>query len=183
MEEARRGSRARLFVRSHARAIFLALTVGIFNQLTGINSVLYFLNDIFAASGLNSEVTRPGTLLLVANSIENATHENFIAWYSTDQGSTWTTEKTFATGYSGGSPSTGIWEPFLYVDGSGRLVCVFSDERRAPARSQFLGEIISTNGGGSWSAESDVVVGPTSAGPATEAGLTARWINDIDHSR
>lgn len=53
-EETYRGSRARLLQRSHARAIFLALTMGIFNQLTGINSVLYFLNDIFAASGLNS---------------------------------------------------------------------------------------------------------------------------------
>jgi sugar porter (SP) family MFS transporter len=53
-EESRRGSRARLFRRSHARAIFLALTMGTFNQLTGINCVLYFLNDIFAASGLNS---------------------------------------------------------------------------------------------------------------------------------
>jgi MFS transporter, SP family, arabinose:H+ symporter len=52
--EVHRGSRARLFQRFRARAIFLALTMGIFNQLTGINSILYFLNDIFAASGLNS---------------------------------------------------------------------------------------------------------------------------------
>nr|WP_179640717.1 sugar porter family MFS transporter [Edaphobacter lichenicola] len=53
-EEGRRGYRARLFTSSHTRAIFLALTMGTFNQLTGINSVLYFLNDIFSASGLSS---------------------------------------------------------------------------------------------------------------------------------
>jgi sugar porter (SP) family MFS transporter len=53
-QEARYGSRARLFQRSHSRPIVLALMMGIFNQLTGINCVLYFLNDIFSASGLNS---------------------------------------------------------------------------------------------------------------------------------
>jgi MFS transporter, SP family, arabinose:H+ symporter len=53
-EETQRGSRARLFTRQHSKAILLALTMGLFNQLTGINSVLYFLNDIFSASGLNS---------------------------------------------------------------------------------------------------------------------------------
>ena len=53
-QETLRGPRARLFQRSHGRAIFLALAMGTFNQLTGINSVLYFLNDIFSASGLNS---------------------------------------------------------------------------------------------------------------------------------
>lgn len=104
-----------------------------------------------------------GTLLLVANSIENSTHENFMSWRSTDYGATWTYVNTFETGYSGATPSTGVWEPFLYVDAKGRLVCVFSDERQAPARSQFVGEVISTNGGVTWSAESDVVVGPLSS--------------------
>lgn len=31
--------------------IFLALTIGMFNQLAGINAILYYLNDIFAAAG------------------------------------------------------------------------------------------------------------------------------------
>ena len=31
--------------------IFVAITAGAFNQLTGINACLYYLNDIFAASG------------------------------------------------------------------------------------------------------------------------------------
>ena len=108
-----------------------------------------------------------GTLLLVANSIENSYNENFMSWRSTDHGSTWTYVGTFEKGNSntlGGTvPSKGVWEPFLYVDGSGRLVCVFSDERQAPSRSQFVGEVISTDGGVTWGPESDVAAGPTSA--------------------
>lgn len=33
--------------------IFLAITIGLFNQLAGINAILYYLNDIFAAAGFN----------------------------------------------------------------------------------------------------------------------------------
>jgi len=37
--------------RKYALPIFLAVTAGAFNQLTGINACLYYLNDIFAAAG------------------------------------------------------------------------------------------------------------------------------------
>jgi SP family arabinose:H+ symporter-like MFS transporter len=33
--------------------IFLAITIGLFNQLSGINAILYYLNSIFAAAGFN----------------------------------------------------------------------------------------------------------------------------------
>jgi len=33
--------------------IFLAVTIGLFNQLSGINAILYYLNSIFAAAGFN----------------------------------------------------------------------------------------------------------------------------------
>jgi sugar porter (SP) family MFS transporter len=33
--------------------IFLAITIGMFNQLAGINAILYYLNDIFAAAGFS----------------------------------------------------------------------------------------------------------------------------------
>src|SRR5271167_187664 len=33
--------------------IFLAITIGLFNQLSGINAILYYLNDIFAAAGFS----------------------------------------------------------------------------------------------------------------------------------
>ena len=42
-----------LFQRSLRLPIFLAVTIGLFNQLSGINAVLYYANDIFAAAGLS----------------------------------------------------------------------------------------------------------------------------------
>jgi len=42
-----------LFVRRLRLPIFLAITIGLFNQLSGINAVLYYANDIFAAAGLS----------------------------------------------------------------------------------------------------------------------------------
>jgi SP family arabinose:H+ symporter-like MFS transporter len=45
------GSRTPLFDRRHAQPIFLAITIGMFNQLSGINAILYYLNDIFASAG------------------------------------------------------------------------------------------------------------------------------------
>lgn len=43
----------RLFQKKYSIPIALALCVGIFNQLTGINAILYYLNDIFAQAGFN----------------------------------------------------------------------------------------------------------------------------------
>jgi SP family arabinose:H+ symporter-like MFS transporter len=41
----------RLFSRKHRLPIVLAMTIATFSQLSGINAVLYYLNDIFAAAG------------------------------------------------------------------------------------------------------------------------------------
>jgi sugar porter (SP) family MFS transporter len=40
-----------LFSRQYRFPIFLSITVGVFCQLSGINAVLYYLNDIFALAG------------------------------------------------------------------------------------------------------------------------------------
>ena len=40
-----------LFSRKYAFPIFLAVSIGMFNQLAGINAILYYLNDIFAFAG------------------------------------------------------------------------------------------------------------------------------------
>jgi len=42
-----------LFSRQYLLPIFLAVTIGMFNQLSGINAILYYLNDIFARAGFN----------------------------------------------------------------------------------------------------------------------------------
>jgi sugar porter (SP) family MFS transporter len=40
-----------LFQRQYAFPIFLAVSIGMFNQLSGINAILYYLNDIFERAG------------------------------------------------------------------------------------------------------------------------------------
>lgn len=40
-----------LFSRKYRLPVFLAITVGMFCQLSGINAILYYLNDIFALAG------------------------------------------------------------------------------------------------------------------------------------
>jgi SP family arabinose:H+ symporter-like MFS transporter len=49
----RRQTSEPLFVRKYRLPIFLAITIGMFNQLSGINAILYYLNDIFAAAGFS----------------------------------------------------------------------------------------------------------------------------------
>jgi sugar porter (SP) family MFS transporter len=43
-----------LFSRKYRLPIFLAVTIGMFNQLAGINAILYYLNDIFAHAGFSA---------------------------------------------------------------------------------------------------------------------------------
>jgi sugar porter (SP) family MFS transporter len=47
----RDASAAPLFSKQYRFPIFLAITVGMFCQLSGINAILYYLNDIFALAG------------------------------------------------------------------------------------------------------------------------------------
>ena len=124
--------------------------------------------------------------MLVANSIENGFDENFMTWRSTDHGQTWSYVNTFQTAYSGGSTSKGIWEPFLYLNAAGQLVCVFSDERQAPTHSQLIGEVISTDGGATWSNETSVLIGTNSTdrpGMPTVArmGSTGSYILAVEY--
>jgi MFS transporter, SP family, arabinose:H+ symporter len=42
-----------LLSRKYRLPIFLAVTIGFFNQLSGINAILYYLNDIFAFAGFS----------------------------------------------------------------------------------------------------------------------------------
>jgi sugar porter (SP) family MFS transporter len=50
---ARRNSAERLFVAAYRRPIVLAILLAMFNQLSGINAILYYLNDIFAYAGFS----------------------------------------------------------------------------------------------------------------------------------
>ncbi len=43
-----------LFQRRYSLPIFLAITIGLFNQLSGINAILYYSNYIFASAGFSA---------------------------------------------------------------------------------------------------------------------------------
>jgi SP family arabinose:H+ symporter-like MFS transporter len=43
----------KLFSRRYVFPIFLAVSIGMFNQLSGINAILYYLNDIFGHAGFS----------------------------------------------------------------------------------------------------------------------------------
>jgi SP family arabinose:H+ symporter-like MFS transporter len=45
--------KGKLFSRIYAFPIFLAVTIAMFNQLSGINAILFYLNDIFAHAGFS----------------------------------------------------------------------------------------------------------------------------------
>jgi len=51
IHQERAASSAPLFSRQYRFPIFLAITVGMFCQLSGINAILYYLNDIFSLAG------------------------------------------------------------------------------------------------------------------------------------
>ncbi len=66
-----------LFAWKYRLPIFLAITIGMFNQLSGINAILYYLNDIFAAAGYSKisgglQAVAIGGMNLVATLAENA---------------------------------------------------------------------------------------------------------------
>lgn len=42
-----------LFSRKYARPIFLAVAIAFFNQMLGVNAILYYLNDIFRRAGFS----------------------------------------------------------------------------------------------------------------------------------
>jgi hypothetical protein len=43
----------RVFQRKYRFPLFLAISIGAFNQLAGINAILYYINDIFAFAGFS----------------------------------------------------------------------------------------------------------------------------------
>jgi len=42
-----------LFQRRYRKPVLLAICIGMFNQLSGINAILYYLNDIFERAGFS----------------------------------------------------------------------------------------------------------------------------------
>jgi sugar porter (SP) family MFS transporter len=66
----------------YGKPIFLACAIGAFNQLSGINAILYYLNDIFAAAGFsrisaNLQAVAIGVMNLLATLLGMALIDRF----------------------------------------------------------------------------------------------------------
>ena len=67
-ELAKRNAGERLFVPAYRKPIVLAVLLAMFNQLSGINAILYYLNDIFAAAGFQGIASSwPPVIIAAAN--------------------------------------------------------------------------------------------------------------------
>jgi MFS transporter, SP family, arabinose:H+ symporter len=53
-DRSRAAQSRQLFRWDHRKIIFIALSIGMLNQFSGINAVLYYLNSIFAQAGFNA---------------------------------------------------------------------------------------------------------------------------------
>ncbi len=102
-----------------------------------------------------------GTIMLLGNTVPaSSDYTEFQEWLSFDHGKTW---KSMGAIQSGGTFGDGIWEPSLHLDSEGQLVMDFSDERDNTAHSQLIAQMVSSNGGASWSASSPVVAASVQA--------------------
>jgi sugar porter (SP) family MFS transporter len=64
LEEDKGSTRQNVFQRRYRFPIFLAIAIGMFNQLSGINAVMYYLNGIFESAGF-SRVSSDSQAVLV----------------------------------------------------------------------------------------------------------------------
>ncbi len=102
-----------------------------------------------------------GTIMLLGNTVPaGGAYTEFQEWLSFDQGRTW---KPMGVIQRGGTFGDGIWEPSLHLDTQGRLVMDFSDERDNTAHSQMISQMVSGNGGATWSKPYPVVASPVQA--------------------
>jgi sugar porter (SP) family MFS transporter len=58
------GPSAPLFVKSHRKLVFLAITIAMFNQLGGINALWYYADQIFAMAGFDKNASAMQSVIL-----------------------------------------------------------------------------------------------------------------------
>lgn len=62
--ESRKKTAEPLFQAKYKLPVFLAITIGVFNQLTGINALLYYANDIFGRAGFSKTSGDLGAMII-----------------------------------------------------------------------------------------------------------------------
>ena len=105
-----------------------------------------------------------GTLLLAGNLVpDDESSSRIVIYKSTDLGATWEYLSTVDTGgpfdydRSPESTTTTIWEPFLYMDDYGHLICAFSDERQKEDGVLQALSLRYSSDGLNWSDEQNIV--------------------------
>jgi len=105
-----------------------------------------------------------GTLLLAGNLVpDNQSSSRLVVYKSTDVGQTWSLLSTVDVGGpfdydpSPSSTTTTIWEPFLYMDDYGHLICAYSDERQKGNGVLQALSLRYTSDGINWSEQSNIV--------------------------
>ena len=106
-----------------------------------------------------------GTILCAGNIIPSDFSSSCLHLYqSTDCGKTWSfLSEIVSGGHAVVDPrepdaNRPVWEPFLTVTPDGKLICFYSDERRAAGSgyNQLLAHKVSPDGGRTWGEEIDV---------------------------
>ena len=69
LEQGAGEARQRLSFRLHRKPILLALGIAAFNQLSGINAILYYLNDIFADAGFSKVSAAQQSVIIGATNL------------------------------------------------------------------------------------------------------------------
>ena len=143
-----------LFKKSLRLPIFLAISIGFFNQLSGINAILYYANDIFAAAGMDRMSTFSRSIFIgLSNLIAT-----FIAMALIDRlgrktllliGSVGTCLTLLMTGYlfsSGTHPEMIVWMLVAFIGffavSQGAVIWVYIAEvfpTRVRSKGQSLG--------------------------------------------
>lgn len=105
-----------------------------------------------------------GTLLLAGNLVpDDQSSSRLVVYKSSDVGQTWSLLSTVDIGGpfeydpSPTSTTTTIWEPFLYMDDYGHLICAYSDERQKDDGVLQALSLRYTSDGVNWSTQSNIV--------------------------
>ncbi len=105
-----------------------------------------------------------GTLILAGNLVpDDESSSRIVIYKSTDHGANWSYLSTvdqggpFTYDRSPESTTSTIWEPYLYTDAYGHLVCGYSDERQKNEGALQTLSLKYTSDGINWSSESNIV--------------------------
>jgi len=120
-----------------------------------------------------------GTIMLLGNTVPaDGSYTEFQEWLSFNHGKTW---KPMGAIQHGGTFGDGIWEPSVHLDAQGKLVMDFSDERDNSTHSQMISQMVSSNGGATWSGSYPVVASSVQAdrpgmATVTRIGATGGYV-------